>query len=277
VAGGTTRAILCVLGLACAPAAVASEVAAVAEAARGAAIVVLGEVHDNPAHHANQAAIVAALQPDALVFEMIPRAAEDAVNALRDDRAGRTAIAEALRWSDTGWPDFDLYAPILEAAPQARVFGAGRPAEEVRRAAEEGAAAAFGPDAAAYGLDLPLPPDEQSAREALLAAAHCDRLAAALLPGMVEAQRFRDASLADAALSARTMTGDGPVVVIAGSGHADRAGVPAALAIAEPGLAVFSLGQLEAPPADAGAFDAVLVAPAPEREDPCATLPARGE
>ena len=31
-------------------------------------VVILGEVHDNPAHHAEQAAQVAAIQPRALVF-----------------------------------------------------------------------------------------------------------------------------------------------------------------------------------------------------------------
>ena len=195
---------------------------------------VLGEIHDNPEHHRNQAEIVAALQPAALVFEMIPQADEDAVNALRAEGAGRGRRSPRRSTGPTsGWPDFAIYAAILEAAPAARVFGAGQPAADVRRAAVEGAAGVFGPDAAAYGLDLPLDPAEQARREAEQAAAHCDALPAELLPGMVEAQRFRDAGLADAALWARTMTGDGQVVVIAGSGHADKArGVPAALAVA---------------------------------------------
>jgi uncharacterized iron-regulated protein len=51
--------------------------------AEGADVVVLGEVHDNPQHHANQAAVVRALQPSALVFEMIPQTSEDEVNELR--------------------------------------------------------------------------------------------------------------------------------------------------------------------------------------------------
>ena len=90
---------------------------------------------------------------------------------------------------------------------------------------------------------------------------------------MVEAQRFRDAGLADAALWARTMTGDGRVVVITGSGHADRKrGMPAALATADPELTVLSVGQVEdASPAD-GAFDLVLRAAAPVRDDPCAAF-----
>jgi uncharacterized iron-regulated protein len=242
-------------------------------AARDADIVVLGEIHDNPAHHRNQAEIVAALRPAALVLEMIPQAAEDEVNALREEGASREAIASALDWANSGWPDFGLYAAILEAAPDARVFGAGQPAADVRRAMVEGAAGVFGPDAAAYGLDRPLAPREQAAREAMQASAHCDALAPELLPGMVEAQRFRDAGLADAALWARTMTGGGQVVVIAGTGHADKVrGAPAAIATADPEVRVLTLGQFEAPPGDAASYDEVLLAPAPPRGDPCAGL-----
>src|SRR4051794_8681519 len=89
--------------------------------ARHADIVVLGEIHDNPDHHRNQAEIVAALQPAALVFEMIPQAREDEVNTLRSEGASPDAIAKALDWTASGWPDFSFYAPILEAAPKARI------------------------------------------------------------------------------------------------------------------------------------------------------------
>lgn len=263
--------ILCTFGLQAA--AEQTSVARFVTSARHADIVVLGEIHDNPEHHSNQAAIVAALQPAALVFEMIPQASEDEVNTLRAQGATADDIARALDWPATGWPDFSFYAQILEAAPKARVFGAGQPIADVRRATVEGAAGVFGPDAATYGLDVPLPPDEQAGREAMQLQAHCGEMAKELLPGMVEAQRFRDAGLADAALWARTMTGDGQVVVIAGSGHADkRRGVPAALAIADPAITVLSLGQFEGPPDDPKDYDAYMLAPAPNREDPCAQM-----
>jgi uncharacterized iron-regulated protein len=256
-------------------AAAESEVGAFIERAEGYGIVILGEVHDNPIHHENQARIVEALQPDALVFEMIPQEREARVNELRAEGADREEIAEALDWDASGWPDFDYYAPILEAAPEARVFGAGQPPADVRRAMVEGAAGPFGPDAAIYGLDQPLDPEEQEARERMMAAAHCDAIPAETLPGMVEAQRFRDAGLADATLWARTMTGGGRVVVIAGNGHADlERGVPEALRYANPEADLISLGQLEAPPEEDEAvpFDHVIVTEAPERGDPCAVF-----
>jgi hypothetical protein len=103
------------------------------------------------------------------VFEMIPQERERRVNELRAEGASREAIAEALEWDESGWPDFDFYAPILEAAPEARIFGAGQPIADVRRAMVEGAAGPFGPDAAIYGLDQPLDPEEQALREERMA------------------------------------------------------------------------------------------------------------
>lgn len=241
--------------------------------ARDADIVVLGEIHDNPEHHRIQAEVVAALAPTALVFEMIPQELEAEVNALRQGGADSAALAEALDWADSGWPDFAYYAAIMEAAPRAQIFGAGQPSADVSRAALEGAAGVFGPDAAIYGLDQQLDPAEQAFREAEQGAAHCDALSPEVLPGMVEAQRFRDAGIADATLWARTITGGGQVVVITGSGHADkRRGMPAMIALADPKAKVVSLGQFElgaAPPED---YDAVLLAAAPPRGDPCSAL-----
>ena len=83
-------------------------------------IVVLGEVHDNPIHHANQAAIVAALQPDALVFEMIPQTREEEVNALREEGADRLALAEALDWAAKRMAGLRL----LRRDPRGRAVGA---------------------------------------------------------------------------------------------------------------------------------------------------------
>ena len=129
--------------------------------------------------------------------------------------------------------------------------------------------AVFGAGAQAYGLTEPLTTPEQTEREAGQREAHCNALPEDLLAGMVEAQRLRDAVLADAVLKAWRATG-GPVVLITGNGHARRdSGVPAMLAKAAPDLSVFSIGQYEeSAPADPP-FDLYLVTPAAEREDPC--------
>lgn len=233
-------------------------------------VVIMGEVHDNPVHHENQAAWVAAQGPAALVFEMLTPALAVTANGMRG--APRELMAEALSWETRGWPDFDFYAPIFEAAPDAAIFGGDPGREAVRRAVREGAASAFGPDAALFELGRPLPPEMASERIAEQAEAHCGLLPEALLPGMVEAQRLRDASLARAVIAAMTETG-GPVAVITGTGHARRdVGIPAALAVAAPELKVLAIGQGEEAWADGAPFDAQLSAPAPARGDPCDSL-----
>ncbi len=235
-------------------------------------IVILGEVHDNPTHHRNQAAAVAAIRPSALVFEMFgPQEAERAADLPRDD-VGR--LATALGWEGSGWPDFSLYHPILAAAPEAALYGAALPRDLVRRAVTEGAAAVFGADAALYGLDRALPPDLQAAREAEQQAAHCNALPEAMLPGMVAAQALRDAAFSRSALTALAETG-GPVVVIAGSGHADRErGMPVFLGRAAPDVSVLSLGQVEAPATQTQPYDLWIVTEAAPRDNPCAAFSA---
>lgn len=221
-------------------------------------VVILGEVHDNPVHHANQADAVRSIRPKALVFEMLTEAQAEGY------RAGSTADAAAsLGWS--GWPDFAMYHPIFTAAPEARIVGADPGREVVRAAITEGAAAVFGEGAATYGLTEALP--DQAAQEEAQQTAHCNALPPEMLGGMVEAQRLRDAAFARAAIGAYRETG-GPVVLITGSGHAALSAVPAMIARAAPELSVLSVGQVESPPED-GAFDLWVSAEAPAREDPC--------
>nr|WP_241427672.1 ChaN family lipoprotein [Fertoeibacter niger] len=233
-------------------------------------VTVLGEVHDNPLHHAHQAYAVAAMRPRALVFEMLTP--DQAARVTPQNRGDMAALGAALGWADSGWPDFSLYHPIFTAAPSAQVFGGDLPRQAVRDAMTQGAAAVFGPDAARYGLAAPLAAADQAAREAEQDEAHCNALPADLLAGMVQAQRLRDAALARAVVLAMAETG-GPVAVITGTGHARRdQGVPAALALAAPNLSVLSIGQTEADPGPDAPFDLWLVTPPVDRGDPCAAF-----
>ena len=227
-------------------------------------VLVLGEVHDNPEHHMNQARAVFSLTPRAVVWEQL---SAEAAGRVPGDMGDPDKVARALGWADSGWPDFAMYYPIFVAAREARHYGAEVPRDLARRAVREGALAVMpeGP-----GLERRLPEAEQVAREAEQMAAHCNAMPADLLSGMVQAQRLRDAYLAQAVLRALDEVGP-PVAVITGSGHARRDwGVPAVLAVAAPGLSVLSVGQMEgAAPADAP-FDLWLVTQPMERDDPCA-------
>lgn len=228
---------------------------------------VLGEVHDNPEHHAEQARRVTEVAPRALVFEMLTEA--QAAEALPELRGDAGALGAALGWAGSGWPDFDMYYPIFAAAPEAHIFGAAVPRDTAREAMTEGAAAVFAGDAAAYGLAGPLEAGQQAAREALQMAAHCDALPEDMLPLMVEVQRLRDATLALKTVQALEETG-GPVAVITGNGHARKDwGMPHLLAQVVPGAQVFVLLQGEDGAVPEGGHDAVAFAPAPDRDDPC--------
>jgi uncharacterized iron-regulated protein len=243
--------------------------------------VFVGEVHDNAAHHAAQAALVEALAPAALTFEMIPADAEGALARLRRAGAADEEIGEALEWSRRGWPDFAMYAPILRAAPEAEVTGA-----EVSRAAlgaamrgDPAAAveAVLGAAAARYGLDAMLDAATEAAMTQEMIASHCDAIPEHAAKAMIPIQRLRDAALADAALRARAY-GGGQVVVITGNGHArgDR-GAPRYLAAAAD-VETATVGVLEIDPDEADwrayvgeppLFDYVWFTAAAEREDPC--------
>lgn len=261
--------LLAAVALAMSRAVLAEDLAAIAAAAVGADIVIVGEVHDNPEHHRRQARLIDRLRPAAVAFEMLT--AEQATIANRAS-ARDTSLAEKLVWEDSGWPPWPLYQPVFAATGNAVLYGMAVPTDAVNRAVSEGAAAVFGVDAARFGLAQPLPESEQRARERLQQEAHCNMLPESLLPGMVEAQRLRDAAFARIALAAVAQSGK-PVVVITGTGHARGDwGMPAALRAAAPQLKVITIGQFEeAAPAE-GHFDHVLVSAAAPREDPCNTL-----
>lgn len=230
-------------------------------------IVLLGEVHDNPEHHANQARAVAAIKPAALVFEML---LPEQVKRLPADRSDAAAVDAAIGWTARGWPDFALYQPIFAAAGKVRIYGADVPVADVRRAAKQGASVVL----AGFGLEKPLPEAVQKQRETELWAAHCFAMPKAAMAGMVEVQRLRDASLARAALRALRETG-GPVVVIAGAEHVRSDwGVPAILAEIAPSVTVLSVGQVEGA-AGAEPFDLwISTEGVAGRDDPCGAFGA---
>ncbi|WP_316015477.1 ChaN family lipoprotein [Roseobacter sp. HKCCA0434] len=230
--------------------------------------VIVGEVHGVPEHHATQARIAAEMQPAAIVFEQIDSADTALVNGLLANGADAATIADRLAWDETGWPDFALYHQIMLAAPDALIVGGGASRADVRRARQEGAAAAFGANAARYGLDSPLPAPERAIREQLQIDVHCGAIPARLASGFVEAQRFRDARLAEAVLLAWERTDNRRVLLVTGNGHARvDYGVPALLDIATPALRSYSIGQVGE--GDSTPFNEVIVTPLPAGSDPC--------
>jgi uncharacterized iron-regulated protein len=217
---------------------------------------------------------------------MIPRDRADALQvALADPGASAEDVRRAVDWDASGWPGWESYAPIFEAALEARlVLVAGDLDARDREALRGGAGAALDPARIeALGLDAALPPPVVAALEASIREGHCDLLPEAALPPMVAFQRARDAQLARSLVDA---AGPDGAVLIAGAGHVRRdAGVPFHLARFEHGAAVASVGLVEVDdpevgPAraladrfgDSAPFDFVWFTPRTPREDPCKAL-----
>ncbi|BDG10698.1 ChaN family lipoprotein [Anaeromyxobacter paludicola] len=258
--------------------------AALEAAARGAGVLLLGETHDNPDHHLLQARLVRAAasggRRPALAFEMLDRGVQPALDAaLAKQPSDPQAVGDAVRWDKSGWPPFALYRPIFAAALDERlpILAANLARKEVQGVVMEGATAL--PLELRAAVEAPMAPEALREMREEMAESHCGKLPEELLEPMVVGQRARDAQLA-ATLAAAA--GKGPVILIAGSGHArtDR-GVPWYLpAAAREKVLAVAMTEVtrdgctpEAYAADYGAravpFDYVVFTPGAERDDPC--------
>jgi uncharacterized iron-regulated protein len=243
-------------------------------------VIIIGELHDNAAHHLTQAWLVGQIKPAGIAFEMIPEASEEGVAVFLENGGVPGEIGPAIGWERIGWPDWDIYRPIFEAwTPE--VYTGGAPGRATaRKAIRQGAAKVMEDSRFVPVLQTALDAETQSAMEDEMVASHCGHLPKSAAPGMVEAQRLRDASFAAAVLRARA-AGDGQTVLITGNGHArtDR-GVPEYLAEVAPELKVVSVGLLESdidPTRLDGdfagqPFDYVWFTRPADRDDPCAVF-----
>jgi uncharacterized iron-regulated protein len=255
--------------------------------ARGADFVLLGEKHDNPDHHRLQAWLVesiarAGARP-VIVFEMISRDRDAALGAaIAAHPDDPDAVAAALDWAQSGWPEFALYRPIFAAALASRLpIAAGDvPRSDLARLRRGGLDALPAAERARLALD---PPPSEEARRAFadeVRESHCGMAPEAMIDAMIDVQRVRDATLADALLGSGASGGG---VLIAGAGHVrgDR-GAPLYLARRAPEKRVLALAFVEAPREEAGRedpseraarlgreFDLVWFTPRVDDEDPC--------
>lgn len=236
---------------------------------RQAEVIILGEIHDNPAHHENQALIIRSLYPSAIVFEMFSPNQAATINSIRWEGAVLDTLEDEFEWAKSGWPSFDYYRMLLEADPEGVVYGGTIPQAQMDEAAFEGAMAIYGPDGVDYGLDQPLSEEEISKREAAFILSNCEALDDGDLAGLLEIERLRTAVMADAVLLALEEASY-PVVVIAGNDLTDEdIGIPAMLRMIYPDILVKTLGQFEITPVGDQPYSHLLTTGEVEREDPC--------
>ncbi len=259
------------------PAAVAHLIAA---RARDVQLVYLGESHDNPYHHMDQARVLEAMLAGgarpALAFEMLAQDQQPAVDEAMLEKADPAAVGKRLRWDERGWPDFEMYRPLFVLA---RRYGLPVVAIDldrplVRRIAKEG----LGPLPAGErsGLASRLAPDADRERGIArdIEAAHCGLLPAAAVPSMVDAWHARNVAMARRILQALERAPQ--VVVIVGRGHQAPGGLADQVEALKPGTSQLAVDLVEvgreepdqAPPGN----HIVWPTPAVERPDPCAPL-----
>ena len=253
-------------------------------------VVVLGEKHDNPDHHALQAqaidALVARGRKPAVVFEMIERGQQAALDAARTRAPGDVdAIAAALDWQRSGWPEWSLYRPVFASAVRhgLPIVAGSLDRADVMEVARRGTQALEPSFVAQHKLAEPSSDAPAEALREEMRQAHCSMMPESMLDAMVLVQRARDAMLASQTHAALERASS--AVVIAGNGHArkDR-GVPrylerawgvesVVLALLEVQPDVQELAGLA--PDDAGGalpYDYVWLTPRATDEDPCAAL-----
>ena len=191
----------------------------------------LGEKHDNPDHHALQGWVIAQHFSDksckVAIFEMIDdgqRADLDKFQQTPRSASDSSALAAALQWERSGWPDFALYEPVFAAALDhcSAISPGSFPRSRSMEFARARSAALPSDFAALHLLQTPLPPQQHAAISAEMEAAHCGLLPENMLDSMVFIQRVRDARLAATLNNSATQS----AVVVAGNGHVrkDRGG-----------------------------------------------------
>ncbi len=258
------------------------------ERLKPAGVIYLGEKHDNPEHHRLQVKIFRALlrmgRKPAVVFEMFARDVNPALSAyLKNPEADLSKVPEIVGWERMGWPDWRMYAPLVEIAHRRRlpVVGADLNAALSRKVGRRGLGAL--PPGVARELALG-PPDARHRALVLddLYESHCRMMPREKLGTLYDAWRARNRAMALSILNVvqRVNAGEGNgAIVITGGGHADRIrGLPPHVAKLSPGLTQFSLGFIEVNSlkstvselsVHSGDYDAVWFTGRPQREDPC--------
>ncbi len=235
--------------------------------------VILGEVHDNASHHRLQGEILKAMvragRLPALAMEQFDHENQASLDAAhsRGERDPER-LADAGRFDRKGWR-WPEYKPLVElaVANDLPLLAANLSREDARAVLKAGLPA--------QGLD-PVGPAQRTALEQDIIDGHCGiRPSAALLSGMVEAQRARDTRMAETLRGA----GETGAVLIAGAGHARRdRGVPSYM---PPILRerLLSIGFVEVPSEGTapqtdyrGTYDLVWFTSRAIREDPCRNL-----
>ena len=245
-------------------------------------IVLIGETHDNPTHHAIETALLETLsarRAAVLVMEQYDLEQQPALDAIarsRDNPLMRLTALQKLMGTGWEWPG---YQPLLAAAVHNNlpVIAANASRANLRQVALQGFDA-LGPDnAARLGLDTGWSKPQQTLLLGEIAEGHCGSLPAEAVSAIALAQRARDALMADRILAQSAA----PIIAVLGRGHVRHdIGVPVYLKRRAENRRFITIGLVEAGDSNvASDYDSsalgvlydyvVFSAPTPRKSDPC--------
>ena len=178
-------------------------------------VILLGEKHDNIDHHRRQAEVLSWViehHPSTKVaFEML----DDQALIDSADQSSAGVFAQDVKWAESGWSDFSMYAPIFETAIKysAPILAANPPKDQIMTSFMSEPEVLKGAKA--------LLPEELQELEAEIDTAHCGYSNEEMTNAMVIVQRFKDAWMARVVEDNL----EDAIVLVAGFGHTrtDRA------------------------------------------------------
>ncbi len=172
--------------------------------------ILLGEQHDAPDHQRIHQVVVKTL---ASLHKLAGLALEMASQGVSTEKLGPYATEKqvrlALQWRNQSWP-WAAYAPAIMAAVRAGVpvYGANLPGASLRQAMADAQ------------LDTRLAEPALKAQQENVRLSHCGMLPESQIGPMTRAQIARDIAMAQTLVKAARP--DRTVVLLSGSGHADR-------------------------------------------------------
>ena len=247
--------------------------------------ILLGETHDNPLHHKYQAWVIQQLSDQgrqiAVAFEMINPEQEEILK--KHDITSTEQIFDLLDWEKSGWPSRTIYEPVFAATLKAHsnIVAANINRKELGQIIMQGDAQV--PEAVMTQLnENPLTKEAEAILRTEIEESHCHMLPETMVPAMMLGQRVRDAVIANSLVANKPKDG---IVLIAGSGHAQKNGVPVFVHSANKSAKVFSIAWMEVDQrlsspeeyaqywgSDDLPFDYVWFTARIERPDPCEEL-----
>lgn len=236
-----------------------------------AGILLLGEVHDDPAQDAWQLRVISALhaggRPLVIGVEMLPRSAQPELDAWVAGRLGETRFLEAVRWGETWGHDAALYLPVFRFARDHRIpmLALNVDRSLVAKVARSGWQAV--PSAERQGIGDPAPPADGYLRSLrAVFAEHAGGSKSAeegRFERFVQAQLTWDRAMAEAMAAGAASRPTATVVGIAGRGHVEYGwGIPRQLQdLGATAMVLLAMPSEEACAAAPEVADAVFVLP----------------